>query len=360
MRKSISVSLLIAFALLAGCKKDNPAPLTTRTYNMGFQSSAPSNIFSLYIQSLQLWTLRADAAMISTEVPWDSLLSGEPVQKYVAYNYVSVVNYYRQQNLKVYVFVDPENGLDRSSDSNDLVTLGKSIADADVQKVYRRFVVVMDSMLHPDHLGLALETNLIRLAATPAIYNGVKTAANAAVADVRAVDANVKISISVQADLAWGKLTGSPNATFVGVDQDFTDFPFIQEMGISSYPYFSFSSPNDIPIDYYSKLVDGKSLPVFVSEGGWTSQTFTGPNNQVITSSTSIQQDYITKQSQLLDNANATAWFQLTFTDIDLSTVPSTVDADIAWFAYLGLVDINLQPKPALTTWDAIFKRTLK
>ena len=85
-------------------------------------------------------------------------------------NYKGLVEYYRSKGLKLWVYVDPQNGLDRASDARELVAAGKSIADADMQNIYRRFVVVMDSVLSPEHLGLALETNLIRAAASPAIY----------------------------------------------------------------------------------------------------------------------------------------------------------------------------------------------
>jgi hypothetical protein len=91
--------------------------------------------------------------------------------------------------------------LDRTTDAVDLQQANKSIADADMQLLYKKFVLAMDSVLNPEHLGLALETNLIRDAAPAAIYTGVKTAANAAAA-VRARNATVPLSISVQVDHA--------------------------------------------------------------------------------------------------------------------------------------------------------------
>jgi len=352
--KNIVITVIIFSALFA-CKK-NSTVISQRSYRMGFQNYAPRLDFNLYIQTLNLWTQRADAAMITTEVPWDSLFSGETPENYVINNYKSLVDYYHSKNFKLWVYIDPENGLDRGSDAIALVTLGKSIAQADVQQVYRRFAVVMDSILRPDHLGLALETNLIRGAATDAIYQGIKQASNAAATDVRSFDKNVKMSVSVQVDYAWGKLDGS---AYKGVSQDFSDFPFIEELGLSSYPYFSFNKPEDIPSDFYSKLVEGKNIPVFISEGGWTSQTITGYSGQLINSDPQIQQHYITRQGQLLDQVRAIGVFQLTFTDIDLASLPPSVPSSIKYFAYLGLVDANLVPRPALTTWDEIFKRPL-
>jgi hypothetical protein len=356
-RRPFSVLIMLGLLVLPGCHKEDAAP--SRTYRMGFQNSAPrfdSN--SLVVQVLNIWSQSADAAIISTEVPWDSLLNGQDPKSYIVNNYSGLVSFYRQHNFKLWVFVDPANGLNRASDADALVAVGKSIAQPSIQKIYRRFVVAMDSILHPDHLGLALETNLIRYASPDSIYQGVRTAANAAVADVRALDPTVSMGVSVQADLAWGNLTGTN--TFVGVEQDFADFSFLQELGISSYPYFNVARPEDLPVDYYSRLTGGRSVPVFVSEGGWTSQSFTGPSNNTIQGSPQLQQDYVTRQSQLLDQAKAIAWFQLTFTDIDIAHLPPNTNPTIDYFAYLGLVDINLTPKPSLTTWKGIFARPLK
>ncbi|MBK7258755.1 MAG: hypothetical protein IPI01_13355 [Ignavibacteriae bacterium] len=45
------------------------------------------------------------------------------------------------------------------------------------------------------------------------------------------------------------------------VATDFADFPFIDELGLSSYPYLSgFTAPEQIPPDYYSRLAAWDSL----------------------------------------------------------------------------------------------------
>jgi len=350
-------ALLTGVVLLsAACRKHSAASAaTSRTYRMGFALSAPRPDINEIIQSLDVWTTHADAAIISTEVPWDSLIGGETPANYVINNYSAVVNIYRAANLKIWVYIDPENGLNRQSDSDPLVALGKSIAQSDIQMLYRRFVVAMDSIIHPDHLGLALETNLIRYAAPDSIYQGVKQAAGAAAADVRVIDTQVPLSVSVQAEVAWGAL-GTSNTGYVGVGTDFTDFPFLQELGISSYPYMSFQSPADIPLDYYSQLVSGHALPVFVSEGGWTSVNLPAYSIQ---SSPAQQQAYIRQQGKMLSQAKGTALFQLTFTDLSLSTWPANLAAELYPFAFLGMVDTNFTPKPALSTWDSLRQRPL-
>lgn len=355
MRAKIQI-LFFCSLTLAACSSDDSKP-PTRSYRMGFQNSAPRfDDFDLFIQSLLMWSERADAAMITTEVPWEELLTGTDPVDYVVDNYVGLVNYYRDENFKLWVYIDPQNGLDRTADAVALVDAGKSIADTEMQALYRRFVFVMDSVLNPEHLGLALETNLIRDAASTSIYNGVKQAANEVAEEIRAYDADVKLSISVQVDHAWGKLAGG---TYQGVAQDFTDFPFIEELGLSSYPYFAYNSPDELPLNYYSKIIEDNTLPVFVSEGGWSSASVTTPERTFV-SSPQLQANYITMHGKLLDHVQATAVFQLAFTDIDIESLPPDVPDNIGYFVFLGLVDETFTPKPALSAWDKLFEVPLK
>jgi hypothetical protein len=354
MKKIHRLAFLI-LSLSAACSSDSEKP--TRTYRMGMQHSAPRfDDHELAIQTLMLWTPRADAAIISTEVPWEELLGGMHPATYANTNYKDLVEYYRANDFEIWIYIDPQNGLDRTSDALELQAVDKSIADEDMQLLYRRFVVVMDSLFHPEHFGLALETNLIRDAAGASIYTGVRQAVNDAADDLRAIDSTVKLSVSVQVDHAWGKLVGG---SYTGVEQDFTDFPFIEELGLSSYPYFGFDDPDEIPINYYSRLIEDHAMPVSVVEGGWSSQSVTTPD-QSFTSSPEIQKAYFRHHAKLLDRVNATAVFQLTFTDIDLDHLEEGVPESIGYFAFLGLVDEELNPKPALQTWDELFALELK
>jgi hypothetical protein len=206
----------------------------------------------------------------------------------------------------------------------------------------------MDTHIHPDQLGLALETNLIRAIAPAPIYAAVRQMANDAAADVRAVDTTTPLMVSAQVEVAWGRLVSS--GAYVGVDQDYTDFPFIQVLGLSSYPYLAgFAQPEDLPLDYYSRLFVGHTaVPAIITEGGWSSTTVSST-----TTTPACQRRYIVRQAQLVDQVHMIGWYQLTFTDLDLAVWPS----GIAPFAYNGLVDTNLQPKPALAPWDSLFAR---
>ena len=354
LQKTVGSITFVFFILcLACCKHETKkidAELNQRTYRMGFQNFPPKPDQSIAQQALNLWTQRADAAIISVQVPWNALYTGTTPAQYINDNFVALVSYYRGKNLKLWIYVDPANGLDRTSDATDLKALGRSIAQTSAQQVYSRFVFLMDSLLKPDHLGLALETNLIRGSSPDSIYQGIKAAAISTANKVTAYDKSVKLSVSIQADYAWGLLT---NSAYKGIDADFADFPFIEELGISSYPYFVFNNPLDMPVDYYSKLMEGHSVPVFISEGGWSSGTVS-----TYTESTQKQQDYIIRQGQMLNNVKAIGYFQLLFSDINFSAY-TLVPSNAGLFSYIGLTDSALTPKPALAKWDSLFKQPL-
>jgi hypothetical protein len=351
----LAAILLIAGSL--GACSDEKSPTAPegppRTYRMGFSGIPPRSDFDLLLAAIDLWSLRADAAIMSYEVPWDSLLAGVPVGDLVQKQQVGLAEYYRAKGLQIWVYLDPGNGLNRAGESTALVNAGRSITEPEIQAMYRRYAAVVDSLVQPEHFGLALETNLIRGIAPANLYAAVRQVANDTAADLRARNTTAKLSVSVQVDYAWGRLG---NSTGLGIDQDLVDFPFIDELGLSSYPYLAgFDAPEEIPDNYYSGLVAGHDIPVAVTEGGWASNT-----QAEWTSSQAEQRRYLVRQDQLLDNAGAIGVFQLTFTDLDLAAITPPPPSTLSYFSHLGLVDIDLNPKLALAAWDSTFARPLE
>ena len=150
-------------------------------------------------------------------------------------------------------------------------------------------------------------------------------------------------------ETAWGRLSGE-NA-YLGIADDLADFPFVDALGLSSYPYLGgFAAPADLPDDYYARIADQAGLPVLVVEGGWSSESGEG-----FEGTPAEQADWIRRQAVLLDEADALAVFQLTFTDIDLEEWPEEVPPNLYAFARLGLMTGDYAPKPALAVWDSLY-----
>ena len=106
-----------------------------RGFRMGFSAVPPRNDFPSLLASLAAWTPRADAAVIQTEAPWDSLLAGVPADSIVLRNVVGLAEYYKSKHLEITVVLDPENGLNRASDSDPLVARGRSLTEPAIQQL---------------------------------------------------------------------------------------------------------------------------------------------------------------------------------------------------------------------------------
>jgi hypothetical protein len=344
---------LLALVLLmaVGCSDDGPSgpsDLETRGFRMGFSAFPPRPNEADYLRAVDLWIQRADAAILHESVPWAALLAGTPAETAVRALNLPLVHGYRGRGLDVVFTIDVTNGVDRTSEDPGLVALGRSIAEPEVQQVYRDYALAVARVLQPSYLGLAAETNLIRLAAPRPVYDAVVSMTNTASRDLAAAGIRVPLYVSAQVETAWGRLAGG--GAFVGIETDLRDFSFVTALGLSSYPYLGgFAEPEQVPLDYYGR-VNASRLPLLVVEGGWTSANVGG-----IASSPDKQARWIRRQFELATQAESRYLFQLLFTDLDLVAFGQTGNPQLAPFATMGLVTTELVPKPALAAWDAAF-----
>lgn len=344
--------LLTATAVAAGCGDGSGAGLPPRSYLMGFSAIPPrfdSSTANL-IAAIDNWVPHADAAIMHVSPPWAALLAGHSPAGAVDTVEVPLAQYYRAKGLAIVFMVDVTDGLNRAAEAPELVAAGRSITDTMIQRLYREWTYAVALKIQPRYLGLAAETNLIRVAAPDSVYQALVTMTNAVAAQINAASLPSKLFVSVQVETAWGRLPPGP---YVGIAQDRSDFPFMQAIGLSSYPYLGgFAEPESIPLDYYSRIAQGTVLPVLVVEGGWASVSLDS-----IVSSPAEQARYIGRQERLLDSARAQGVFQLTFYDLDLSNNPQPPGSILPLFTHLGLADSAMHAKPALAVWDSIRRR---
>ena len=333
---------------LGACSDSLEPEEPTRSYRMGFSAIPPRLDFDLLVRALDMWSARADAAIMHISVPWKGLLEGFSADSLLTLDGFGLAQYYASKQLSLTVMIDVTDGLNRAAEAPELVAAGRSITEPAVQQLYREYARAVAARLAPEYLGLAAETNLIRLAAPAPVYQAVVAMTNAAAAELRTQGTTAELYVSVQVETAWGRLQGGTQ--FIGVEPDFADFPFIQVLGLSSYPYLGgFTEPEQIPLDYYTRVRGARSIPMLVVEGGWASESAGG-----FTTSPEKQARYIRRNAQLADAAGIIRWFQLSFTDLDTATFPDAPPI-IVLFATLGLVDTELRPKPSLTVWDSLF-----
>src|SRR2546422_11077223 len=142
-----------------------------------------------------------DAAYSHPPPPWAAMIGGTSPAAAVDSVEVPLANYFRAKGLGLVFTVDATDGLDRSKEAPELVALGRSVTDTAIQRLYREWVFAVADKVHPEYLGLAAETNLIRAAAPDSAYQAVVVMANAAAAQIRAPAVPCKLYGGVQREV---------------------------------------------------------------------------------------------------------------------------------------------------------------
>lgn len=342
------VASLIGILVFTGTKPKEQK--LERSYRMGFSHIPPRQTIPDVIKTIDLFASRADAIIDHRDVPWKHLLDGGTVDAYLEKDVRGLFRYYQSKKLDLILMVEPFDGLDRKRESPALLVLGKSVADADVQKAYLTYVEALAKEYKPRYMGLASEVNLLLDTLGPKPRAAMIQMVEKAATRVHAVSPGTKVYVSFQADYAWGRL--ATKGEYKGCEEAFRAFPSMQALGISSYPYFGWDEPSQVPEDYISRIRGSRKLPVIVDEGGWSSVSvgeFRGSPEK--------QAAWIKKLCSMMDGCDGAFLGQLTFTDLEIANIPGADKTLLPLFAHNGLVDKDLNPKKALAVWDAQFAR---
>src|SRR4030067_998439 len=82
----------------------------------GVRPPSPGADVNVLSQWVQRWSTRADAAIIHSEPPWDSLIAGVPPETLIVRERVGLVDFFRALGLRVVITVDATNGINRAGE----------------------------------------------------------------------------------------------------------------------------------------------------------------------------------------------------------------------------------------------------
>src|SRR5256885_2337852 len=235
MRVARALALALLTAVL-GCGYGPGPRLPPGPLLMGFAPMPPRLDPAIVVPSINYWLPRADAAIMHVSPPWAALIRGVSPAAAVDTAQLPLANYFRANRLALVFTVDATDGLNRAAEAPELVALGRSVTDTAIQRLYRDWVFAVADKLRPDYLGLIAETNLIRAAAPDSVYRALVVMANAVAAEVRAAGLPSRLYVSVQVETAWGR-PATGGGAYQGIARDLADFPFVDAIGLSSYPY---------------------------------------------------------------------------------------------------------------------------
>ncbi len=89
------------------------------------------------LQGIDLWSRRAELAIIHEELPWTDLLAGMTPGAILERDKVQRVQYLRAKGLQLIFMGDLNDGLAREQDAPQRRTPGRGIVAPAVQQVYR-------------------------------------------------------------------------------------------------------------------------------------------------------------------------------------------------------------------------------
>jgi len=225
--------------------------------------------------------------------------------------------------------------------------------DAEVITAYTNFAVDLIQRFDPDYFNLGIEVSELAINDIDA-YNRLVVFIEAVSTSLDTQFPNLDLMISVAL-----KSPGSAEAATIT-----TELPqavqFIDVVGISVYPYIFFNhadrgDPANLPGDWLSQInAISAGKPIAIAETGWIAERLTIPFFGVdIVSNPAMQDAYLEALFAAAESLDARfiVWFSLVDFDA-LWNVALGQDPVAHIWRDTGLYDENLNPRPALDTWQ--------
>ncbi|MBV6451721.1 MAG: hypothetical protein MHPDNHAH_02468 [Anaerolineales bacterium] len=312
------------------------------------------SVFQLYKDMSQ----HGDFVLIQQTTAWEDFVNGTDGESQTRTDLINQVKLANQNKLEYIFVLDALNGLNRKEFIGLPAGWEASFANPDVRSAYKNYALWVVRTFHPRYLGLASEINTY-MDAHPDDAPNFISLYNEIYALVKAEAPETQIFVTFQ----WDDLNnmfpqpeeGNRTRLSPNWDQIEAFEPNLDVWAISTYPYFVFPSASDIPADYYTPLLARTGKPVAVAEGGFSSQAVGfaqgSPEGQV----TYLNAIHDQLGSRLL------FWVNLALTDFNMDSYTEFAQSkgqsadDIALlenFSYLGFLNPDRSPKPALEVWN--------
>lgn len=363
----------IAAAALHGCGGSSgsprveappPAPPASRAYELAFTpwpyDATPEAVDFVYSEI----AARGDfiAHHLDAGIPWNEALNGTAYAPEVESELGTRLNN-TPPGARRYLAISPlnsaRNGLAGywSNGTNQPLPApwdARALDDPAVITAYTNFATDLIQRFDPDYFNLGIEASELALNDSAA-YNALVAFTAAVSGELRAQFPGVQLMISVAL-----KSPGSAEAAVIEAELPRL-VQYVDVVGISVYPYIFFSHPNrgdpaNLPADWLSQITavaGGK--PIAIAETGWAAEPVVIPAFGVDVDSSAADQDaYLARlftEAQSLD-AEFIVWFFLTDYDALWDGVLAQDPVARIW-RDTGLIDENLNPRPALDTWMA-------
>lgn len=329
----------------------------------GFFPSPPEatldSIFQLYKDMDQ----HADFILIQHNTAWEDFVNGTETESQTRTDLINQVKLANQNKLEYIFVIDALNGLNRREFIGLPAGWEANFANPNVRSAYRNYALWVVQTFHPRYLGLASEINTY-MDAHPDDAGNFISLYNEIYALVKAEAPETQIFVSFQ----WDDLNNmfpqpeegnrarlSPNWEQIEAFE-----PNLDVWAISTYPYFVFRDGTQIPTDYFTPLLSRTDKPLAIAESGFSSQPVGFAQGSL--------DDQVIFLNAVHDQLGPRLafWVNTILTDFNMDSYAAEMakqgrdpkDAEgLSNFAFIGLLNPDGSPKPALEVWDRMRER---
>ncbi len=330
--------------------RNNREPVTL----CGFFPSPPKVTVRSILRHYKVLGNHADVILYQMEIPWEDFPDSPEAESEKIQELRGQMMLADREGLEKIFVIDPLNGLNRREFKNLPPSWEASFADPRVRASYKNFALRILREFKPAYLGLASEINSYQ-DAYPEDFPNYLNLYHEVYASLKAESPDINLFVTFQ----WEDLNNlwnqpeeegfAPGVTKWNQIELFE--PDLDLWAISTYPYITFSSGEDIPADYYSRLLERTDKPLAVSEGGWISKDYGH-----LTATPQDQTAYLEAIHNQIGERLA-FWIYLLARDISIESYRAlTSERDLEtlrFFTTVGLITEAGRPKPALKVWDS-------
>jgi hypothetical protein len=197
-------------------------------------------------------------------------------------------------------------------------------------------------------LGIGNEINILK-SSSPDEYANFYSKAKIEFANIKKLHPNIQIFTVFQYESLIGKayLTGIDYGDQTQLIKDWEDY--VDFLGFTVYPHLNYASPQDIPLDYFSKITAITNKEFAITETSWPSDIniFNGPNAK-----------YNTDQSEQLEYIEWIDKMNREYEPIFINWLfLNDIETNQELFKGAGLRDLNGDEKPAFSAYSALMGR---
>lgn len=367
-RLTLSLAILLLVSLACNGSQSVPPPPKDSIFDSGktaygFFPSPPEatldSIFQLYKDMSQ----HGDFVLIQQNTAWEDFVNGTKTESQTRTDLINQVKLANQNHLEYIFVIDALNGLNRREFIGLPDGWDAGFANPNVRSAYRNYALWVVRTFHPRYLGLASEINTY-MDAHPDDAGNFISLYNEIYALVKAEAPETQIFVSFQ----WDDLNNmfpqpeegnrarlSPNWEQIEAFE-----PNLDLWVISTYPYFVFPSASEIPTDYYTPLLSRTDKLLAIAESGFSSQPVGFAQGSL--------DDQVIFLNAIHDQLGPRLafWVNTVLTDFNMDSYAAEMakqgrdpkDAEgLSNFAFIGFLNPDRSPKPALEVWDGMRER---